>query len=428
MDQRKDVLEQLIAEKFDVIVYEQYTWLPLVLAELLNISSRIFISSCPLSEHQTMLTGVPLEFSYVPAVFGPYTDEMSVTERFFNIFRGLSFASTIYYDWNYRVKKDLEDRYGKDFPMPWEIAKKADLVAINTDEFIDYPRPLPPNVIHIGGLGMDHHFTQALTSPYKEIMERGRKGVVLFSLGSIVETNKLPKAYMKNVFEAIKKFEDYCFMVKINNKDGYSKKLAKKIKNVYLVDWAPQPPILGKSKHFETMHCNLAHPRLHLFVTHGGYNSILEAAYSGVPILGIGMLWDQPRNVKVVERNGWGLTLDKLSLKYTSIEFEQKMRCLLTVVKYKESALRIQRILKTKPQTGEQRLLSYIRFLEQNGGHLPELKSIAPHLSVIVYHNIDVIFYVVVATTVTVGTLAFIIKKLISLFLSFSWTKKQKIA
>lgn len=157
----------------------------------------------------------------------------------------------------------------------------------------------------------------------------------------------------------------------------------------------------------------LAHPRLRLFITHGGYNSILEAAYNGVPVLGIGMIWDQPRNVKVVERNGWGLSLDKHLLAYSSAEFEEKITKLLNDKNYNDKAKRIQRILKTKPQTGEQKLLSYIRFLEQNDGHLPELQSIAPHMDFITYHNLDIIFYVGFVLVVILASLIWIMKKVV---------------
>ena len=42
--------------------------------------------------------------------------------------------------------------------------------------------------------------------------------------------------------------------------------------SVHLVPWAPQADLLG-------------HPSLRAFLTHGGVNSVQEAAYRGVPIL-----------------------------------------------------------------------------------------------------------------------------------------------
>ena len=52
---------------------------------------------------------------------------------------------------------------------------------------------------------------------------------------------------------------------------------------VWAVKWAPQNDIL-------------AHPAIKAFVTHGGSNSIYEAAYHAVPIVAVPVFGDQPGN------------------------------------------------------------------------------------------------------------------------------------
>ena len=54
--------------------------------------------------------------------------------------------------------------------------------------------------------------------------------------------------------------------------------------NVRALAWVPQNDLLGDG-------------RLAAFVTHGGINSIYEAAYHGVPVAGIPIFGDQPDNV-----------------------------------------------------------------------------------------------------------------------------------
>ncbi|CAD5224036.1 unnamed protein product [Bursaphelenchus okinawaensis] len=90
----------------------------------------------------------------------------------------------------------------------------------------------------------------------------------------------------------------------------------------------------------------------------------MEAATFSVPMMLIGMIYDQSRNARLVERNGWGLSLDKTSLKPGPEEFEQKLVGMLINGKYKKNAERINRLMRTKPQTGEQKFLFYIKFLE----------------------------------------------------------------
>lgn len=51
------------------------------------------------------------------------------------------------------------------------------------------------------------------------------------------------------------------------------------------------------------------HPKLKLFITHGGLLSTLESMYHGVPVLGMPVFADQHSNMFEVEKNGWGKVL-----------------------------------------------------------------------------------------------------------------------
>ncbi|CAD5232608.1 unnamed protein product [Bursaphelenchus xylophilus] len=404
------IIQKIAAEKFDVIIFGQFDVCPFVIAHMLNISVKIWMSSCPIIEHQATLVGIPAEFSYVPAAINGFTgDRMTIIERFWNIVKrfGQSYSYLKYWD-EFYAKLKLE--YDGDITHPIDLAKTTDLVFINTDELLDFPRPLPPNVIHIGGFGMDKVDT-TLTKEYEALMSEGKEGIVYFSFGSIVPTNSLPQTYRKNIIDSFGRLKDYFFIMKISENDKFSAGYAKGFKNVFISSWAPQTAIL-------------AHPRTKLFITHGGYNSIMEASRFSVPLLLIGMFSDQPRNSKLVERNGWGLSLDKRSLLYGTEEFEGRIQELLTNLTYKQNAIRITNLAKTKPQTGEQRLLSYVRFLESNGGHLPELKTIASDLSLIEYLNLDVLAATLLFIILIAATVVYVIRKTLPIVVNVA---KRKI-
>lgn len=53
----------------------------------------------------------------------------------------------------------------------------------------------------------------------------------------------------------------------------------------------------------------LDHPNVKLFISHGGLMGILDALYSGVPIVGIPMFADQFSNINFVVQNDCGLQL-----------------------------------------------------------------------------------------------------------------------
>jgi UDP:flavonoid glycosyltransferase YjiC (YdhE family) len=69
------------------------------------------------------------------------------------------------------------------------------------------------------------------------------------------------------------------------------------VKNIKTVTWMPQNDILG-------------HPQLRLFMTHGGANSVYEAAYHGVPLLVTPLWGDQFGFAQKVRAVGMGSSID----------------------------------------------------------------------------------------------------------------------
>ncbi len=58
-------------------------------------------------------------------------------------------------------------------------------------------------------------------------------------------------------------------------------------KRVRAITWAPQNDVL-------------AHAGTKVFVTHGGANSLYEAAYNGIPIVALPIFAEQPHNAAKV--------------------------------------------------------------------------------------------------------------------------------
>lgn len=51
------------------------------------------------------------------------------------------------------MEKKIRDRFNfKDFPSLIELEQKTALMLVNSDNAVDYPEPLQPNMIQIGGL------------------------------------------------------------------------------------------------------------------------------------------------------------------------------------------------------------------------------------------------------------------------------------
>ena len=73
--------------------------------------------------------------------------------------------------------------------------------------------------------------------------------------------------------------------------------MSTKPSNIKTVDWIPQKDLLG-------------HARTRLFLSHVGHNSMYEAAYHGVPVIGFPMWSDQPENARQITQAGMGLWVD----------------------------------------------------------------------------------------------------------------------
>nr|CAD2176603.1 unnamed protein product [Meloidogyne enterolobii] len=350
------LFDKLRNEKFDIIISEQLNSCGAGVGHLLNIPTNILVSSCPIQEHIASILGLSNPASYIPSLYySNLPDKMSIYERTTNLFR--QFA-------------------------------ESPFVFVNVDEFLDFPRPIFSNIIYIGGLGMEEGKNTKINKnedPINIEMSKGKKGVIFFSTGSVVKTTYMDENFRRNVLLTFSQLTDYHFIVKIENDDKFSLNFAKQFKNIFAISWAPQTFILK-------------HPRLKLFITHGGYNSLMESARSGIPLISMGFFADQYRNGRVAERNGWGLPFDKRLLLNGNEEFKKAVLKVIENPSYLKSAKRIQKLVLNKPFSAEERLLRSIRFLEISGGKLPELLPESRNMSTIAFYNLDILILATISS------------------------------
>ncbi|KAB7505525.1 putative UDP-glucuronosyltransferase ugt-55 [Armadillidium nasatum] len=152
------------------------------------------------------------------------------------------------------------------------------------------PKPGMPNVIHAGGAHIKA--PRKLAQDLEDWVEgSGEEGFIFFSLGSALNPDFFPEEYRQilvKVFGSLKQKVLWKW-----NKET----MPDLPKNVKLQKWLPQTDLLG-------------HPKLKLFITHGGQLSTLEALYNGVPVIGIPIFSDQHTNMKIIESEGWGRAME----------------------------------------------------------------------------------------------------------------------
>lgn len=96
--------------------------------------------------------GNPQMLSFTNSYILPFTDHMTFFQRMANF---MIHSYVLYYRKFHHlpIMDNIAQKYfGKSTPLPSEIEKNISLVMVNTHYSLDYPRPLVPAMITVGGL------------------------------------------------------------------------------------------------------------------------------------------------------------------------------------------------------------------------------------------------------------------------------------
>ncbi len=150
----KKLLDHLSAEKFDIAIVHTYDFCPLGMVRHLKIPTHIWMSSGVLYDYLAWYSGVPTPGSYVPNALSSMSDRMTYFERVKNFVGHISYASFVFF-WLVKPQSELFQKYfGDEFPTMGRLAAKAPLLFVNSNEFIDFPRPILHKVVYIGGIDL----------------------------------------------------------------------------------------------------------------------------------------------------------------------------------------------------------------------------------------------------------------------------------
>ncbi|CAD6195053.1 unnamed protein product [Caenorhabditis auriculariae] len=358
---RRDELKPLADYGFDVGFSEQIDLCGVGVIRYLGIKNHLWISTTSIMDAVSYNLGIPAPPSYVPTIEeNDNGDVMDFWQRSFNLY--MYVAAIVVHRIGTDGTTAVFRQFDPVFPNVREIAANSSLCFVNSDEIFDLPRPIIHKTIYIGGLGVDKE-PKPLDEKFSKLMEKGRKGVIIISLGSIIPF-------------AIKEFEDYHFIIKIDKGDNKTGPMFAGVPNYDLVEWLPQVDILG-------------HPRLKLFVMHGGLNGLVEAALRGVPLVVVPVFADQFRNGRAVEKRGIGKVIHKLDMGYDT--FKSTVKEIVENPKYSENAKRLGAMMRDKPFSPKDRLVKWTEFAIENGV-LEELHVEGSRMNTIVYLNLDKLF------------------------------------
>ena len=208
--------------------------------------------------------------SLYPTFFSGLQMKMNFGERFCNFL--LHLFHRLYMDFQVFYANSYINQYYPQVPPLSQIIHDLDLILVNTNQFVDYPRLLPPNIKQVGGLQLISDDTVSLSSgslpkDYQDFVSGAEEGVILFSLGYTGFSAKdVPQSVVLALLEAFSSMKQNRFVMRFD-----PEVMPFTPDNVKVSKWIPQQALL-------------AHPNVIAFISHCGIGSLLEAVYHSVPI------------------------------------------------------------------------------------------------------------------------------------------------
>ncbi len=272
-------MEKLKRWRFDFAVVDYVVPSFYIVPYQLNLTFAILGLSPPV-----FLRRMPFLPSYVPTPTSFYSDNMGFKQRLINFAHTLYFAY-IQRPWN---GKDLVSQFVPEKPVLGfgNLVSQARLFITIRDVLFQTPRPLTPDTVFMGNL-MSRPANR-LPSLLEDFMTSSQHGIIVVSFGSWLDD--LPPQTICKMLEAFRN-------VKQNILWKYSGNIPGNIpQNVKIVRWFQQNDVLG-------------HPKVRLFVNHGGLNSLIEAVYHRVPMVLFPIGIDQYTNSALAVDKGIAVVL-----------------------------------------------------------------------------------------------------------------------
>jgi len=335
-DQR--ILQLLKSGKFDMVIVSQFfgfTAYPM--AWHFNATLALY-SPAKLIPGIAYTLGDSDHPEYVPNIMSEFTDQMTLMQRVLNTltifglekgFGGFSKSSV------YSVIQTVLP----DCPPLDDIEKEVSLVFTNSHPVFHYPRTMTPEMIEIGGI----HCKPAKPLPpaLENFVGDHEPGFIMFAVGSAIQMNDMPIEMLNSFVEVFSRLpQRVIWQWKGEQKMDLPA-------NIMTVGWLPQQDLLG-------------HKNCRLFLTHGGLNSLMEAVYHGVPVLGLPLTTDQFGNLARTQLEGYGKTL--LWKDITKDSLQSTLQELLTNPKYSESADSVSELMRDNIMTPLDRAVYWTEF------------------------------------------------------------------
>ncbi|XP_038195190.1 UDP-glucuronosyltransferase 1A5 isoform X3 [Arvicola amphibius] len=389
------LIRHLNSSSFDVVLTDPVVPCGAMLAKYLHIPAVFFLRYIP-CDIEYEASQCPNPPSYIPTLLTRLSDYMNFLQRTKNMLFSLTLKYLCYKSF-IPFESLASELFQREVSLA-EVLSHASVWLFRRDFVFDYPRPIMPNMVFIGGVNC------AIGKPLSREFEAyvnasGEHGIVIFSLGSMV--SEIPEKKAMEIAEALGRIPQTVLWRYTGPKPS---NLAK---NTILVKWLPQNDLLG-------------HPKTRAFITHSGSHGIYEGICNGVPMVMMPLFGDQMDNAKRMETRGAGVSLNVLEM--TADDLENALKAVINDKSYKENIMRLSRLHKDRPIEPLDLAVFWVEYVMRNKG-APHLRPAAHDLTWYQYHSLDVIGFLLAI----VLTVVFIVFKCCSYGFRKCFGKKQGV-
>ncbi|XP_071511645.1 UDP-glucuronosyltransferase 2C1-like [Diadema antillarum] len=371
--------------RYDLLIVDAHKGCSILLAGVLDVP-YILVVPRGIEPSLSRRVGAPDTTAYFPEISSGLSHKMNFRQRVFNT------ISSFYEDLSLFIANDVylflfNFKYEIRVPIN-HVISNAQLVLINSDFAIDFPFPLAPNAVAVGGLTTRD--PKPLDEDWMELISPTGEGVVLVTLGtkdtsagakSGIQISDLTK--LSRAFAAIPQL----IVWQMKEEPPASLQLSS---NIRIVKWMPQNDLLG-------------HQSLKALVFHGGNNGMYEALYHGVPMVVMPLIYDHPDVAARVVDRGMGVVVDFFS--FTSEELTLAIQTVINNSSYRHHTQRVSAIFKAHPQPPLERAAFWIEHVMKYGGDY--LRSSRTDLYIWQVYSLDVYAFLLLLVYLSYRVLKF---------------------
>uniref|UniRef100_A0A8R1HT26 glucuronosyltransferase n=1 Tax=Caenorhabditis japonica TaxID=281687 RepID=A0A8R1HT26_CAEJA len=334
----------------------------------------------------------------------PFDDQMAFSERL---------ANTIFdFSTRFFIKPPtiMSYNYPYDVIDIEEAESRASFVFLNSNPYLDFPRPLLAKTVLIGGISVNttQINQEKLPEYFQNVLSKQSKNV-LISFGSVMYSKDMPEQYKNTIVRVIESFPNVTFIWKYETDDV---SFAGNLENLHFSKWVPQTALLADS-------------RLSAFITHAGLGSVNELSYSGKPAILIPIFADQARNAKMLARHNGSILLDKNDLGNFEM-LRDAVKAITENEKYPIHSEILRRQLLQQPIPPRDLLVKHAIFGAEFG-ELPSLNPYSRKMSFHAFFMIDIFLFLTAILLLFIVSLVFLLKAIIRKRITIIFRgKKQK--